>query len=92
MTWYTKFARRSNHSRRCERISGLAAPAKLCGTGFDFRFAMGVPDYWIKLLKEVRDEAWHMGGLWYELTRSRDEERTISYVECHDQALVGIKR
>jgi len=70
---------------------GLAAPAELCGTGFDFRFAMGVPDYWIKLLKEVRDEAWHMGGLWHELTRHRDEERTISYVECHDQALVGDK-
>ena len=70
---------------------GLAAPAKLCGTGFDFRFAMGVPDYWIKLLKEVRDEAWHMGGLCYELTRHRDEEHTISYVECHDQALVGDK-
>ncbi len=68
---------------------GLAAPATLCGTGFDFRFSMGVPDYWIKLLKEVKDEAWHMGGLWYELTRHRDEERTISYVECHDQALVG---
>nr|WP_320189910.1 alpha amylase C-terminal domain-containing protein [uncultured Desulfobacter sp.] len=70
---------------------GLAAPTKLCGTGFDFRFSMGVPDYWIKLLKEVRDERWHMGGLWYELTRHRDEERTISYVECHDQALVGDK-
>jgi len=68
---------------------GLAAPAKLWGTGFDFRFAMGVPDYWIKLLKEVRDEAWHLGTLWYELTRHRNEERTISYVECHDQALVG---
>ena len=68
---------------------GLAAPTTLCGTGFDFRFSMGVPDYWIKLLKEVKDEAWQMGGLWYELTRHRDEERTISYVECHDQALVG---
>ena len=70
---------------------GLAAPAELCGTGFNFRFSMGVPDYWIKLLKEVRDENWHMGGLWYELTRHRDEEQTISYVECHDQALVGDK-
>ena len=70
---------------------GLAAPAASCGIGFDFRFAMGVPDYWIKLLKEVRDEDWHLGALWYELTRHRDEERTISYVECHDQALVGDK-
>ncbi len=70
---------------------GLAAPAHSGGTGFDFRFAMGVADYWIKLLKEVRDEDWPLGSLWYELTRHREEEKTISYVECHDQALVGDK-
>ena len=70
---------------------GLAAQADSGGTGFDFRFAMGVADYWIKLLKEVRDEDWPLGSLWYELTRHREEEKTISYVECHDQALVGDK-
>ncbi len=70
---------------------GLAAPAAIGGTGFDFRFAMGIADFWIKLLKEVWDEDWPLGTLWFELTRHRDEEKAISYVECHDQALVGDK-
>jgi 1,4-alpha-glucan branching enzyme len=72
-------------------MPGLALPASEGGCGFDYRFAMGVPDYWIKLLKDVRDEDWHMGGLWYELTNRRQEEKTISYAESHDQALVGDK-
>ena len=52
---------------------------------------MGIPDYWIKLLKEVPDEQWHVGNIYYELTNKRAEERTISYAESHDQALVGDK-
>jgi len=72
-------------------MPGLALPAADGGCGFDYRFAMGVPDYWIKLLKEVRDEDWPMGGLWYELNNRRQEEKTISYAESHDQALVGDK-
>ncbi|MBU1195407.1 MAG: alpha amylase C-terminal domain-containing protein [Proteobacteria bacterium] len=70
---------------------GLAAPISQGGIGFDFRFAMGIADFWIKLLKEVKDEDWPMGKLWYELTTRREEEKTISYAECHDQALVGDK-
>ena len=70
---------------------GLAAPAAAGGTGFDFRFAMGIADFWIRLLKEARDEDWPLGMLWFELTRHREEEATISYAECHDQALVGDK-
>ena len=70
---------------------GLAAPELKGGTGFDYRFSMGVPDYWIKLLKEYKDEDWNLGSLWYELTTKRDEEKTISYTESHDQALVGDK-
>jgi len=50
---------------------------------------MGVPDYWIKLTKETRDEDWHMGNLWHELTNRRWDEHTLSYAESHDQALVG---
>jgi 1,4-alpha-glucan branching enzyme len=57
--------------------------------GFDYRFAMGVPDNWIKLTKDTRDEDWHMGGLWFELNNRRRDEKTISYAESHDQALVG---
>jgi 1,4-alpha-glucan branching enzyme len=30
-----------------------------------------------------------MGNLWYELTNRRKEEKTISYAESHDQAIVG---
>ena len=48
-------------------MPGLAGPWSDGGIGFNYRFAMGVPDYWIKLTKDTRDEDWHMGGLWYEL-------------------------
>ncbi len=68
---------------------GLASPAAEEGIGFDFRYAMGIADFWIKLLKEYRDEQWPMDTLWYELTSKREEEHTISYAESHDQALVG---
>ena len=32
-----------------------------------------------------------MGEIWWELTNKRADEKTISYAECHDQALVGDK-
>jgi len=70
-------------------MPGLAAPLTSGGYGFDYRFAMGVPDNWIKLIKEVRDEDWPVSHIWYELTNRRAEEKTISYAESHDQALVG---
>jgi 1,4-alpha-glucan branching enzyme len=70
-------------------MPGLAVEIKNGGIGFDYRFAMGVPDYWIKLVKEVPDENWPTGNLWYELTNRRADEKTISYAESHDQALVG---
>ncbi len=72
-------------------MPGLAAPADEMGCGFDYRMAMGVTDYWFKLCKEVRDEDWNMYGLWNALTDRRSDEQTVSYVECHDQALVGGK-
>jgi len=72
-------------------MPGLAVPEAQGGTGFDFRFAMGVPDTWIKLLKECADEAWPLGHLWHELNNRRRDEKTISYCESHDQALVGDK-
>ena len=70
-------------------MPGLAAPREMGGMGFDYRLAMGTPDYWIKLTKDIRDEDWHVGGLWHELTNRRHDEKTISYAESHDQALVG---
>jgi 1,4-alpha-glucan branching enzyme len=70
-------------------IPGLAAPISKGGIGFDYRFAMGVSDYWIRLVKDTPDEHWSLGHLWHELTNRRKDEKTISYVESHDQALVG---
>jgi len=70
-------------------MPGLAAPLSVGGVGFDYRFAMGVPDYWIRLTKDTADENWDMGNLWRELTNRREDEKTISYAESHDQALVG---
>ena len=70
---------------------GLAAPLDCGGVGFDYRMSMGVADHWIKWIKEKRDENWSMGEIWWELTRKRADEKTISYAECHDQAMVGDK-
>ncbi len=70
-------------------MPGLAMPFKDGGVGFDYRMSMGVADYWIKIIKEKKDENWHVGDLFYELTNKRKDEKTISYAECHDQAMVG---
>ena len=72
-------------------MAGLAAPFDCGGVGFDFRMAMGIADHWIKWIKEKKDEEWSMGEIWWELTNKRVDEKTISYAECHDQALVGDK-
>lgn len=72
-------------------MPGLAVPIDKQGIGFDFRLSMGVPDYWIKLINDRRDEEWHVGDLFYELTNKREDEHTISYAESHDQAMVGDK-
>jgi len=72
-------------------MPGLASPLKDGGYGFDFRLAMGIPDYWIRVIKEVPDENWNVSELFYELTSKRRDEKTISYAESHDQALVGDK-
>jgi len=72
-------------------MAGLAAPFEQGGIGFDFRMSMGVADHWIKWIKEKSDEQWSMGEIWWELTRKREDEKTISYAECHDQAMVGDK-
>ncbi len=72
-------------------MPGLAFPIEKGGLGFDMRLAMGIPDYWIKLLKESSDENWRVGSIWHELTNRRKDERVVSYAESHDQALVGDK-
>ncbi len=72
-------------------MPGLATPLKYGGFGFDFRLAMGVPDLWIKTIKEQKDEDWNVVHLFHELSQSRADEKVISYAESHDQAIVGDK-
>ena len=95
---YLALANRIIHDVRPDAITiaedvsgmpGLAVPQSEGGFGFDYRFAMGVPDYWIRLIKDYKDEDWPTGHLWFELTNRRTDEKTISYAESHDQALVG---
>jgi len=72
-------------------MPGLAVPVDRGGYGFDYRMAMNIPDYWIKIIKEKKDQDWHPSGIWWETTNRRPDEKTISYAESHDQALVGDK-
>lgn len=72
-------------------MPGLARPQEEGGMGFTHRLGMGIPDYWIKLLKHTRDEDWNLGDLWSVLSNRRHGEATIAYAESHDQALVGDK-
>ena len=72
-------------------MPGIATPIKDGGYGFDYRMAMNIPDYWIKNIKELKDEDWKPSSMLWELTNRRKDEKTISYAESHDQALVGDK-
>jgi len=97
---YLQLANRVIHEVRpdavtiAEDVSGMpgcAAPITDCGIGFDYRMAMGEPDFWFHLAEKVHDEDWPMGGIFHALTDKRPEEKVVSYVESHDQALVGGK-
>ena len=72
-------------------MPGLAAKFTDGGYGFDYRMAMNIPDYWIKTIKEQPDENWKPSSIFWELTNRRADEKTVSYCESHDQALVGDK-
>ncbi len=72
-------------------MPGLAAKVEDGGYGFDYRMAMNIPDYWIKTIKEKIDEDWKPSSMFWEVTNRRQDEKTISYAESHDQALVGDK-
>ncbi|NMS91501.1 1,4-alpha-glucan-branching enzyme [Clostridioides difficile] len=72
-------------------MPGMCIPIKDGGIGFDYRLAMGVPDFWIKTISNLSDENWDLGKMWHELTTRRPGEKNIGYCESHDQALVGDK-
>jgi 1,4-alpha-glucan branching enzyme len=72
-------------------LAGMARPVAEGGLGFDYRLAMGLPDYWIKTLKEKKDEEWDLAGIWHQLLDRRHGEKHVGYAESHDQSLVGDK-
>lgn len=72
-------------------MPGIAAKIEDGGYGFDYRMAMNIPDYWIRTIKDKIDEDWKPSSMFWEVTNRRKNEKTISYAESHDQALVGDK-
>ena len=72
-------------------MPGMCLPMEEGGVGFDYRLAMGLPDMWIRTVKEKSDEEWHIGKMWGDMCLRRPGEKTVAYVESHDQALVGDK-
>ena len=97
---YLQLANKLVHSLRRDAITiaedvtgmpGLTAPIADGGIGFNFRLGMGIPDFWIKLLKEFRDEDWNIHEIWKVLNDRLPHVKTVAYAESHDQALVGDK-
>ena len=72
-------------------MPGLTSPVEEGGLGFDYRLGMGIPDFWIKLLKEYNDESWDLSFMWQVLNDRLTHVKTVAYAESHDQALVGDK-
>ena len=70
-------------------MPGMCLPIEDGGIGFDYRLAMGLPDMWIKTVKEKTDEQWDIFKMWCDMCLRRPGEGTVAYVESHDQALVG---
>lgn len=97
---YLQLANKLVHTLRPDAITiaedvsgmpGLTAPIEDGGIGFDYRLGMGIPDFWIKLLKEYKDEDWNIHEIWQVLNDRLTYVKTIAYAESHDQALVGDK-
>ena len=72
-------------------MPGICAPIKDGGIGFDYRLGMGLPDFWIKVLKDQPEEMWNMNEFFFTMTNRLCDVKTIAYAESHDQAMVGDK-
>ena len=72
-------------------MPGMCLPIRYGGIGFDYRLGMGVPDFWIRMIKSANCSHWNLYEMWHELTTRRPQEKVIGYCESHDQALVGDK-
>lgn len=97
---YLTLANRLIHTIKPEAITiaedvsgmpGVCFSIEKGGMGFDYRLAMAIPDFWIKLLKDVPDEQWNIWQMWDMMTNRLADVGTIAYAESHDQALVGDK-
>ena len=72
-------------------MPGICASVEDGGIGFDYRLGMGLPDFWIKILKDQKEEDWNMHEFFFTMTNRLYDVKTIAYAESHDQALVGDK-
>ena len=66
-------------------MPGMTSPPDQGGLGFDYRYAMGIPDFWASYIKQGGT----VGEMWYEMNNHRPYEATVSYVSCHDQCING---
>lgn len=76
-----------------EDVSGmptLCRPLSEGGYGFDYRLAMGIPDFLIKVLK-TSDHDWSMEEMCGTLINRRNMEKVIAYCESHDQVTLNPK-
>lgn len=72
-------------------MPGMCLPVGDGGLGFDYRLGMGLPDMWVRTVRDKKDEDWNLRQLWNDMCLRRPGEQTVAYVESHDQALVGDK-
>jgi 1,4-alpha-glucan branching enzyme len=95
---YLKLANKLIHTINSKAVSiaeevsgmpGVARPIAEGGLGFDYRMGMAIPDYWIKNLKDRKDEEWDLGAMWHIMNDRLPGVKTVAYCESHDQALVG---
>jgi 1,4-alpha-glucan branching enzyme len=95
---YLQLANKLIHKIRPQAISiaedvsgmpGLAGALQDGGIGFDYRLGMGIPDYWIRILKEKKDEEWDPNEMYQVMINRLPDVKTVAYCESHDQALVG---
>ncbi|MGN0033753.1 MAG: alpha amylase C-terminal domain-containing protein [Candidatus Limimorpha sp.] len=97
---YLQLANTLIHSINTDNISiaedvsgmpGICASVTDGGLGFDYRLGMGLPDFWIKVLKDQSDEQWNMHEFFFTMNNRLNDVKTVAYAESHDQALVGDK-
>ena len=69
--------------------TGVCRPVWHGGLGFDLRLSMGPPDHWARLAHEP-DFNWSPSRV-VSLVTGRNPEPAVSYLESHDQCLVGDK-